>query len=148
MSNEKKKESGLLFLGMAVILMVLGFVSYKNKSKRNQIEEIKKLPFHNVQLVNVEDGIYTGETATSFLYVVMDVEVENHQFKNIQLTKMNGKKINNLESIVNRMVEENSIIIEAKRGQEIETFVLMSCVDSALYKTDKAEELSEANEKN
>lgn len=148
MSNEKKKESGLLFLGMAVILMVLGFVSYKNKSKRNQIEEIKKLPFHNVQLVNVEDGIYTGETATSFLYVVMDVEVENHQFKNIQLTKMNGKKINNLESIVNRMVEENSIIIEAKRGQEIETFVLMSCVDSALYKTDKAEELSEANAKN
>jgi len=148
MNKEKLNDSKMLFLGMAVVLMVLGFVSYKNKSKRNQIEEIKKLPFHNVAIESVEDGIYNGETATSFLYIVMNIEVENHQLKSIQFEKMNGKKIEHLEEIANRMVEENKIKIEAKRGQEIETFVLMSCVDSALYKTDKLEELTEANAEN
>lgn len=148
MSREDKNDNKMLFIGMAVVLMLLGFVSVKNKTKRNQLEEIKKLPFHNVSIESVEDGVYKGETATSFLYVVLSVEVENHQLKNIQIEKMNGKKIENLEAITKRMIEENKIKIEAKRGQEMETFVLMSCVDSALYEIDKNEELREANAEN
>lgn len=148
MTKEKKNDSKLYFLGLAAVLMLLGFVSVKNKTKRNQIEEIKKLPFHNVAIESVEDGIYQSDVATSFLYVAMNVEVENHQLKAIQFERMNGKKISHLEEIANRMVEENKIKVEAKRGQEIETFVLMSCVDSALYKTEKLEELSEANAEN
>lgn len=148
MTKEKLNDSKLYFLGLAAVLMLLGFVSVKNKTKRNQIEEIKKLPFHNVAIESVEDGIYQSDVATSFLYVAMNVEVENHQLKDIQFERMNGKKISHLEEIANRMVEENKIKVEAKRGQEIETFVLMSCVDSALYKTEKSEELSEANAEN
>lgn len=141
-----RKDSIAMFILFIGICVVLGMFITQGRKKRNQLEEVKQLPYHSVKVEDVKDGIYSAETVTSFLYLQIDVEVKDHKLKRIRFDKMNGKGSEHLEDIAKLMLEGNTTLVsEMKSGEELETLVLMSCVDSALW---MAVENKFENEKN
>lgn len=126
-------ESKTMLVVVLGICVFLGILYTNNHKKRNQLEEVKKLAYHSVQIENVNDGIYSGEISTSFIYFSLDAEVEGGKLKKIDFKDMKGKGINQLEKIAEKMVSTNSTKVEIERGKELTTLVLMSCLDSAFY---------------
>lgn len=126
-----KKFTPLTYVSLFIIV-VLMFFSYKLKNERSQIEESKKLPFYNVKVEDVQDGTYISSTKTSFLHLKLSVTVKDKKITNINILEKKGSKGKKVDSIINKMIEQNKTTVSAIEKEELASFVFISCVDSAL----------------
>lgn len=129
--NLDSKPTKITLIAICIVLLA---ISYSQRKTRGQIAEAKQLPFFNTQLESVNDGTYTGKTVSSFLTVQLEVTVENHQIKDIQILEKKGSKGKKVDSIINTMIENNSSIVPAISGEELASLVFISCCDDALRK--------------
>lgn len=127
---KKENLSKILAFVAVIFIMVSAYVLNRHKAK---IIEASKLPFFNTELSQVEDGIYSGKTYTSFAHVQVDVTVENHRLEKIVATECDGIEVVKAKDVLQKMVEQNKIVIQAQKGEEIGTMIFISCVDSALH---------------
>ena len=120
-----------ILAGFAVIFIMFGgWIISKQKARS---AEAARLPFYNVQLDDVEDGIYYGKTETSFMQVELEIEVENHKFKDIRIIKSEGVDCESVKPIVQEMIKQNKTAVKAVKGAELGSLVYISCVDGALH---------------
>lgn len=126
----KTDYSKLLMIVALIVLMLCGFLV---KKKKATYREAMRLPFYNVQLESVEDGVYYGKSYTSYLRLQLNVTVENHKIVNIDVIENKG--IDGIEArpIIEKMINENKIAVTAIEGAERGSLQYISCVDSALY---------------
>ena len=96
--------------------------------------ETKKLPFLNTPLEKVADGTYEGKTYTSFLHLQVEVTVKNHTLTDIQLIENKGSKGHLLDKMVQKMLEQNKVVVQPESKDKLASLVLISCVDSAINK--------------
>lgn len=129
----KEKLSKYLMYIAVIFIMVSAFLvnSYKSKMK-----EAARLPFYNVKLENIEDGVYNGSAYTSFAHVQVKVTVSNHKLITIETIECEGSEVGKAINVLQEMVEQNKIVVPAKKGREIGTMVFISCVDNALHGKD------------
>lgn len=118
----------LTFAAVAVIMLSSYFVT----RKKMQLREASSLPFHNVQLEQIADGSYKGKTYTSFLHLQLEVIIENHKIKEINVIENDGIDGEKARSIIQKMIEQNSIVVPAVKGAELGSLVYISCVSTAL----------------
>ena len=130
-----KKRSGkpdismiLMFVAL-VALMAGGYVVAKKKAR---LREAASLPFYKIEMAQVADGIYEAQTQTSFLHLKLSVTVQNHQLKTIDVLENEGIDGETARPIINRMVEQNAVVVPAVKGAELGSLVYISCVSSAL----------------
>lgn len=119
---------------LIILCVILLIISYFQKKTRNQYEEAKKLPFFNTKLENVADGNYIGKTTSSFLTLQLEVSVENHQIKDIQILEKKGSKGKKADKIIESMIEKNQSVVPAIPGEELASLIFISCCDDALRK--------------
>ena len=122
----------LSFLAL-IFLMICGYIVNNHRTKLN---EAARLPFYNVKLENIEDGVYNGSAYTSFAHVQVKVTVSNHKLIKIETTECEGTEVGKAINVLDEMVEKNKIVIPAKKGREIGTMVFISSVDNALHGKD------------
>ena len=129
-----KKDYSSLAKALAVIallsIMLGGFLVSRRK---NHLAEATKLPYHNVSLEQVPDGFYKARTETSFLHIELQVQVENHKIIEIKVIEADGIDAVPAQPVLNRMIAENKIAVQAVKGAELGSLVYISCVDKALY---------------
>ena len=118
----------LTFAAVAVIMLSSYFVA----RKKMQLREASSLPFHNVQLEQIADGSYKGKTYTSFLHLQLEVIIENHKIKEINVIENDGIDGEKARPIIQKMIEQNSIVVPAVKGAELGSLVYISCVSTAL----------------
>lgn len=126
----KENVPKILAFVAVIFIMLCAFVVNRQKAK---ITEASKLPFHNVDLAQVEDGVYVGKTYTSFAHLQLKVTVNKHKIEKIDIIECDGIEIVKSKNIVQKMIEQNKIVIPAAKGEEIGTIIFISCVDSALF---------------
>lgn len=131
------KFSKILAVFAVIFIMFGGYLISKQKARTT---EIKKLPFHNIKLENVEDGTYHNRTETSFMIVELDVVVENHQFKDIKIIESEGVDCESAKPIVKEMIKQNKTVVPAIKGAEMGSLVYISCVDGALFTENESNE--------
>lgn len=127
---KKDDVSKVLAIVALIFLMVCGFIENKYRAK---ISEATKLPYHSVKLEEVEDGIYPGKTYTSYAHLQLNVKVESHKITDIEIVECDGLEVVKAKNVVQQMIDQNKIVIPAKKGEELGTMIFISCVDSALY---------------
>lgn len=115
----------------AVLFIIFG--GYLISKQKTRTLEVKNLPFFNVKLEDVEDGIYHNKTETSFMIVELEVAVENHQFKDIKILESEGVDCESAKPIVQEMIKQNKSVVPAIKGAELGSLVYISCVDGALH---------------
>lgn len=116
----------------AASLLVIMFGGYLVLRKKNQIAEASKLPFTQVELSDIDDGVYSGKTYTSFLHLELEVEVKEHRLTDIKVLKNDGIDGETAKPIINEMIKQNSIVVPAIKGAELGSIVYISCVNQAL----------------
>lgn len=115
---------------VAVIFLIFG--GYLISKQKTRTLEVKKLPFYNIKLEDVEDGVYHNKTETSFMIVELEVVVENHQLKDIKILESEGVDCESAKPIVQEMIKQNKVVVPAIKGAEIGSLVYITCVDGAL----------------
>lgn len=118
----------ILPFAAVIFIMICAFVVNRRRVK---ILEATKLPYNPVRLEEVEDGIYTAETKTSFARVQLQIKVENHQITDVDVPVCDGLEVVKARDCVKKMVQNNNILIKAEKGQEIGTMVYISCASAA-----------------
>ena len=129
-----KKDYSSLAKALAVIallsIMAGGFLITRRK---NHLAEATKLPYHNVSLEQVPDGFYKARTETSFLHVELQVQVESHKIVKIEVIEADGIDAVPAKPVLDKMITENKIAVQAVKGAELGSIENISYVDKALY---------------
>lgn len=117
---------------MAVALIVLMAGGYMISRKKARMREAAALPFYKIELSKIADGEYEGKTYTSFLHLQLKVTVENHKIKKIDILENEGLDAETARPIIDKMIEQNSVVVPAVKGAELGSLVYISCVSMAL----------------
>jgi uncharacterized protein with FMN-binding domain len=135
----KKNSPTLHWFAVATIVfvMICAFLIHRHRS---QFTEAAKLPFTPVNLEEVADGVYTGKTYTSFLHLQLEVTVKDHRLVAIDVIENDGIDGETARPILQKMLEENKIVVPAVKGAEIGSLVYISCVSTALSQENNAED--------
>jgi len=121
--------SSILMLLALISLMAGGYIISRRKAR---LKEAAALPFYKIEMSQVADGEYEGKTYTSFLHLQLKVIVENHQLRDIQVIENEGIDGETARPILQKMIEENKIVVPAVKGAETGSLVYISCVSTAL----------------
>lgn len=121
--------SKFLMLAALIILMAGGYIVNR---KKLQLREAANLPYYKIELSEIEDGIYTGKTETSFLHLELEINVENHQIKKINVLQNDGIDGEKARPIIDEMIAQNKIVVPAIKGAERGSLVYISCASTAL----------------
>lgn len=133
MNNNKRKAgpdiSKILMLVALICLMAGGYLVARKKAR---LREAASLPFYKIEMEQIADGTYEGQTYTSFLHLKLNVTVENHQLKKIDVLENDGIDGETARPIIEKMIAENSVVVPAVKGAELGSLVYISCVSTAL----------------
>ena len=129
--NIMADASKFLMIIALIILMAGGYIVNR---KKLQLREAANLPYYKIELSEIEDGIYTGKTQTSFLHLELEIHVENHKIKDIKVLMNDGLDGEKARPIIDEMIAENKIVVPAIKGAERGSLVYISCVSTALAK--------------
>lgn len=121
--------SKFLMIAALIILMAGGYIVNR---KKLQLREAANLPHYKIELSEIEDGIYTGKAETSFLHLELEINVENHQIKKINVLQNDGIDGEKARPIIDEMIAQNKIVVPAIKGAERGSLVYISCASTAL----------------
>lgn len=127
--NKMNDFSKFLMLAALIILMAGGYIVNR---KKLQLREAANLPYYKIELSEIEDGIYTGKVETSFLHLELEINVENHQIKKINVLQNDGIDGEKARPIIDEMIAQNKIVVPAIKGAERGSLVYISCASTAL----------------
>lgn len=127
--NKMNDFSKFLMLAALIILMAGGYIVNR---KKLQLREAANLPYYKIELSEIEDGIYTGKAETSFLHLELEINVENHQIKKINILQNDGIDGEKARPIIDEMIAQNKIVVPAIKGAERGSLVYISCASTAL----------------
>lgn len=99
---------------------------YQNKVENILIEE--------VDLSKVSDGIYIGECSVDYIRAKVEVEVKAHQIVNIELLEHINERGEKAESIIDKIIEQQSIDVDAVTSATNSSKVIKQAVENALLK--------------
>ena len=108
---------------MAVALVCLMAGGYLIARRKMRFREAASLPFYKIELSQVNDGMYEGKTYTSFLHLQLKVTVEDHNIKSIDVLENEGIDGETARPIIQKMIEQNSIVVPAIKGAELGSLV-------------------------
>ena len=127
--NKKSDISSVLMLLALICLMAGGWYIARKKAR---LREASSLPFYKVELSQLADGEYEGQTYTSFLHLKLKITVENHLLKNIEVLENDGLDGETAKPIIEEMIKQNKIVVPAIKGAELGSLVYISCISTAL----------------
>ena len=133
--RSKKTDISTMLMALALICLMAG--GYVISRKKVRMKEAVALPFYRIEMSEVADGEYSAKTYTSFLHLQLKVTVEDHKIKSIDVLENEGIDGETARPIIQKMIEQNSIVVPAIKGAELGSLVYISCVSSALNGAEK-----------
>lgn len=128
--NKKMKVIVLLLLVAIVVGGAYGLYSLQRTKKYRQA--VKETIINEVDLTQVEDGSYTGSHDVDMIHAKVQVAVEDHKIKNIELLEHKNDRGEAAEQIVPEMVSQQKIKVDAISGATNSSKVIQKAVENAL----------------
>ncbi len=128
--NSKKK---IILAVIAVIVgigIIIGF-SIFNKYKSYK-DQVNSMVFQDIDISTIPDGVYIGESDTGVIYAKVEVTVENGMLLNINLLEHRNERGEAAEVIVDHMVQEQNIGVDAISSATNSSKVIRMAVEHAL----------------
>jgi uncharacterized protein with FMN-binding domain len=95
-------------------------------------DELTGLQNYDIDLNDLENGIYQGHAETTFVKVEVAVEVNNHKIIGIDILKHDNGFGEKAERIVEDMINMNTYDVDAISGATSSSQVIKSAVNDAL----------------
>ena len=123
------KKILLIILGVIVIVGCIIFWMFQK-----QTEDVQNLEYANIVMNDVVDGTYEGHIETMLIKVKVNVTVENHSLKNIEILQHDNGFGEPAEEIVKTMIQKNNYQVDVKSGATYSSEIIKSDVSQALQK--------------
>ncbi len=88
----------------------------------------------DLELTNVEDGIYKGEFSLLPVKAVVQVSVKDHQIQEIKILEHKNGLGEKAEIIIDRVIEKQSSDVDKVSGATVSSKVLLKAIENALVK--------------
>lgn len=124
-----KKGKKMLLITFIVVLFL--FVTGKIIIG-NMVKNVKNISASMPDLSNIQDGDYIGEYSITPVHVKVEVSVNNHQITDISILQHDNGLGSTAESIVNDIVEEQSLDIDAISGATVSSKCILKAVENAI----------------
>lgn len=141
MDQESKKESNKKLnkkyikwsVAIVVVIVVIILGSYMISVKKYQ-DTVKNMTFSEVDIKEIPDGTYEGDCNVDYIYAKVQVTVQGGIIKNIDLVEHKNDKGAAAESIVDDVIEQQSLDVDVVTGATNSSKVIKKAVENALIK--------------
>lgn len=123
----------LLFPAIFLFLASLIFAAAYLKSVANYKKAVKETTFRDISISNIPDGIYIGEYDVNFIYAKVKVTVQNRTITGIELLEHKNGHGKPAETIIDRIIEEQKINVDAVSGATNSSIVIKKAVENAIH---------------
>ncbi len=124
-----KKGKKILLITFIVVLFL--FITGKIVMG-NMVKNVKNISVSMPDLSNVQDGNYIGEYSITPVHVKVEVSVNNHQITDISILQHDNGLGSTAESIVNDIIEEQSLDKDAVSGATVSSKCILKAVENAI----------------
>ena len=116
------------------VLLVIGLFAggIYLKSIGDYKAKVNALPFDEIDLTKVEDGVYEGQCDTGVVQARVQVTVRDHQLESIELLKHENGRGTPAEAILGQMVQEQTTAVDAVSGATCSSKVIRKAVENAI----------------
>lgn len=85
-----------------------------------------------IHLSDIPNGVYIGECDVNFIYAKVEVTVDSGEITNIRILEHKNERGQAAEAVVDRIVSEQRIDVDAVSGATNSSTVLKKAVENAL----------------
>lgn len=126
----KKKRIVLVVILMLICLLGLAWHIFKT----NLVREANNISFSNLELSNIDDGIYVGEYTLLPVKVVVQVQIKNHQIHEIDILEHQNGFGEKAEIITKDIIKNQNLNVDLISGATVSNKVILKAIDNALNK--------------
>lgn len=98
----------------------------------NMVRNVQNISVSMSDLLSVQDGNYIGEYSITPVHVKVEVSVSNHRITNITILQHDDGLGSTAESIVNYVVQEQSLDIDAVLGATVSSKCILKAVENTI----------------
>lgn len=124
---KKSKKVLLIIFFVVSFLLIAGKIIIGN-----MVRNVQNISVSMPDLLNVQDGNYIGEYSITPVHVKVEVSVSNHRITNITILQHDNGLGSTAESIVNDVMEEQSLEIDAVSGATVSSKCILKAVENAI----------------
>ena len=128
----KKKKILLWILGLLVVAFVI-FQIAMGRIEQN-LSSLEALPLADIELEQLQDGIYTGSYAAFPVEAEVQVELENHKIISVTLLEHRHGQGANAEILTDIVVQAQSLDVDLVAGATYSSKVILKAIEDALLK--------------
>lgn len=137
-----KKGKKVLLITFIVVLFL--FITGKIVIG-NMVKNVQSISVSMPDLLNIKDGNYIGEYSITPVHVKVEVSISSHQITNIVILHHDNGLGSTAESIVNDVVKEQSLDIDAVSGATVSSKCILKAVENAIENQKREIEENEDN---
>ncbi len=130
--RSKAFRKSVLIAVWGIMLFAVGFGISFYRGVGKKYDAVQDIPVAEVSLENVKDGTYEGEYLFETLYAKVKVIVRDNEIKKITLEDFVSEKGDDAESIVNSIVDSQSVKVDDVSGATDSSRVIKLAVLNAL----------------
>lgn len=130
----KKAATAIVVLA---ILAAGGVLTVYLNRVSNYKRSVREISIEEISLSNVPNGVYVGECDVDMIYAKVEVAVHNGAIAGIRILEHKNERGQAAEAVVERIVSEQKIDVDAVSGATNSSVVLKKAVENALKNGDK-----------
>lgn len=128
----KQKRKVVLMIALVVVVVALGYGVSAFVKVQKYKEAVRNIQIQEVDLTAVKDGTYIGEYDVDLIRAKVKVDVVNHQITDIQFIDYKHDRGEGAPQVLNDIVEEQRIDVDAVSGATNSSQVIKKAVERAL----------------
>lgn len=106
-----------------------GYYLYNiNKYKKT----VNSIQLESVNLNNIQDGKYSGKFDAGVIEAEVEVTVNDHKIKDIELTKHKNERGKKAEAVIDEVIEKQTINVDTVSGATNSSKVILKAIENAL----------------
>lgn len=119
---------------VCAILFLTGliFMAVYLKSVADYKRAVKETAISEIDISSIPDGVYVGEYDVDFIYVKVEVTVQNKVITSIAILEHKNGRGKPAEIVADRIIEEQKIEVDAVSGATNSSIVIKKAVENAL----------------
>jgi|AntDeeMinimDraft_5_1070356.scaffolds.fasta_scaffold61370_2 uncharacterized protein with FMN-binding domain len=119
-------------IGIVLLVLVIGFFIYFAVVFSGMDEEIDSIKITNINLSEIEDGIYSGAAQAGLITVEVETEVKDNRINDIKLIKHDNWRGKPAESILSNIIEKQSLAVDTISNATASSKVILKAVENSL----------------
>ena len=125
-----KKANTLILVILVVLILAVAllFLSMKSGTDRAVAAQVNT----DIDMSQVQDGVYFGEGDGSIIQAEVKVTVKDHRIVDIELLRHDNGRGSSAEAILEDMIAQNTDNVDAVTGATLSSLTIRNAVNKAL----------------